>query len=146
MHTTREGRRHLTDIPRLRSHLTRVVRRVAETEFAGIAELALTVVLESDDEILVLNRTALKHDFYTDIITFELERTATLLEAELYISTDRARENAERFGAALVKELTRVVVHGLLHLAGYSDKRPSDKKRMQARERFWLAEIFHKAV
>jgi probable rRNA maturation factor len=142
MLTTREGRKHLENIPKLRSHLTRAVRRVAQQELEGKEELALNVILQSDDELLVLNRTSLKHDYYTDIITFELERTETLIEAELYISVDRAKENAERFGIDLVKELTRVVVHGLLHLAGYDDKDPEKKKRMQMRERFWLAEIF----
>ena len=142
MLTTREGRKHLENIPKLRSHLTRVVRRVAAAELEGTNDLAVNVVLQSDDELLILNRTALKHDFYTDIITFELERSDTLLESELYISVDRARENAERFGIELVKELTRVVVHGMLHLAGFNDKDPDEKKRMQMRERFWLAEIF----
>ena len=142
MLTTREGRKQLENIPKLRSHLTRTVRRVAEAELEGKEELALNVILQSDDELLVLNRTALKHDYYTDIITFELERTQTMIEAELYISVDRAKENAERFGIDLVTELTRVVVHGLLHLAGYDDKDPEKKKRMQVRERFWLAQIF----
>ena len=142
MLTTREGRKQLENIPKLRSHLTRTVRRVAPVELEGKEELAINVVLQSDDELLVLNRAALKHDYYTDIITFELERTDAQIEAELYISVDRARENAERFGTDLVKELTRVVVHGLLHLAGFTDKLPDEKKRMQGRERFWLAEIF----
>jgi probable rRNA maturation factor len=142
MLTTREGRKQLANVPKLRSHLTRAVRRVAEEELRDIEELALNIILQSDDELLVLNRTALKHDYYTDIITFELERTKTQIEAELYISVDRAKENAERFGIDLVKELTRVVVHGLLHLAGYDDKDPEKKKRMQVRERFWLAQIF----
>ena len=142
MLTTREGRKHLENIPKLRSHLTRTVRRVGVQELEGLEELALNVILQSDDELLVLNRTSLKHDYYTDIITFELERTDTTIEAELYISVDRAKENAERFGTDLVRELTRVVVHGLLHLAGYDDKDPEKKKRMQVRERFWLAEIF----
>jgi probable rRNA maturation factor len=142
MLTTREGRKHLENIPKLRSHLTRAVRRVAEAELKGQQELALNVILESDDELLFLNKTALEHDYYTDIITFELERTETQIEAELYISVERARENAERFGIDLVRELTRVVVHGLLHLAGYDDKDPEKKKRMQVRERFWLAQIF----
>lgn len=142
LHTTRAGRRALTNIPKLRSHLIRVAQRVAAIELDGKQDVTLNVILQSDDELLVLNRTALKHDFYTDIITFEIERTDTHLEADLYISVDRARENAERFGGDLVRELTRVVVHGILHLGGYSDKAPDQKKRMQLRERYWLAEVF----
>ena len=142
MLTTREGRKQLENIPKLRSHLTRTVRRVAAAELSDREDVVVNVILQSDDELLMLNRTALKHDYYTDIITFELERSETLIETELYISVDRAKENAERFGIDLVTELTRVVVHGLLHLAGFTDKQPEEKKKMQGRERYWLAEIF----
>lgn len=143
LHTTREGRKQLENVPKLRTHLGRVAQRVAPVELAqDLEDVRINVILESDDELLVLNRTALGHDYYTDIITFEIERTESVLEAELYISVDRARENAERFGASLVTELTRVVVHGMLHLAGFGDKRAEEKKQMQARERYWLAQIF----
>lgn len=75
----------------------------------------------SDAFLLDLNRTHLDHDTYTDIITFptaELPRVG----AEIFISTERVAENALRYGATLETELLRVIIHGVLHLCGISDK------------------------
>lgn len=108
-------------------------------EFHEVAEMKLGIVLQTDGELIELNRRALGHDFYTDILTFEIERTESALEAELYFSLDRARENALRYGVSLRNELARLAIHGILHLAGFSDKEPAAKKQMREKERFFLA-------
>lgn len=86
-----------------------------------------------------MNQSSLGHDWYTDILTFEIERSADRLEAELYLSVDRARENAKRAHVSLPQELVHLVLHGVLHLAGYDDKVPKAQNQMRARERFYLA-------
>ena len=114
---------------------------VAKGEMPELQELAVGVVLMSDDELLALNVSSLGHDWYTDILTFEVDRSEEMLEAELYLSVDRAKENAAKAGIADASELALLVVHGMLHLAGFDDHETAAKKRMRARERFYLAQI-----
>ena len=111
---------------------------VMASELPEITNMKLGIVFMSDRELLELNREAMKHDFYTDILTFEIERNKHVLEAELYFSLDRARENALRYKATLRNELARLAIHGMLHLAGYDDKKPAAKKKMREKEKFFL--------
>ena len=111
---------------------------VMRKELPKIRQMKLGIVLMSDKELLELNRKILNHDFYTDILTFEIERSNSALEAELYFSLDRASENALQYKVTLRNELARLAIHGMLHLAGYDDKKSPDKKRMRERERFFL--------
>lgn len=114
---------------------------VLREEMPDVHKLYLGVILQSDEELRKINISALQHDYYTDIITFEIDRTPHLLSAELYISVERARENALRFKVSDRNELARLVIHGVLHLAGYSDKQAAAKKRMQRKERYFLERL-----
>src|SRR5579872_44880 len=118
--------------------LKKVVDCVLEKELPKITSLKLGIVLLSDEELLELNKTSLGHDYYTDILTFEIERESNHLEAEIYISLDRAQENALRYNVSLRNELAHLLIHGMLHLAGYSDKSPAAKKKMQKKEQEYL--------
>lgn len=122
-----------------KADITSAASSVISTELPNINSSEVSIIFQSDNELLELNKRILDHDYYTDIITFEIEHTETNTETEIYISLDRATENAERFGSDLRSEVLRLVIHGLLHVAGYSDKSPSAKKRMQKRERFFLS-------
>lgn len=121
--------------------ISSVASFVISTELPEIITSDVSVIFQSDNELLELNKRILDHDYYTDIITFEIEHSETAIETEIYISLDRATENAERFGSDLRSEVLRLVIHGLLHVAGYSDKSPSAKKRMQKQERFFLSTL-----
>jgi rRNA maturation RNase YbeY len=120
--------------------MKRAARSVLDHESLA-QQLDLSVVLMSDEELLELNNSSLGHDWYTDIITFEIERTVDALEAELYLSVDRAAENARKAKVTTEHELVHLVIHGLLHLAGYGDHEASAKKLMKRRERFYLAQL-----
>ena len=103
----------------------------------------ISIIFCSDDYLLGINRQFLNHDYYTDIITFPLTSTPQLLEAEIYISIDRVKENSLQFAkttkaSAFNQELHRVIFHGVLHLLGYGDKTPAQKKAMRAAEDKWL--------
>ncbi len=87
----------------------------------------------TDDYLLKINRQFLKHDFYTDIITFDYSEK-NKIEGEIFISIDRVKENALTFKQPLQKELMRTIIHGVLHLCGYKDKNPADKKIMRSKE------------
>lgn len=88
----------------------------------------------SDTYLLELNRTMLNHDYYTDIITFPLHEKNQPIEAEIYISIDRVKENATLQKVLFKAELARVVAHGALHLCGYKDKLKKDIAEMRAKE------------
>ena len=97
----------------------------------------------SDKYLLSINQQFLNHDYYTDIITFDLSPSSkSPLEAELYISIDRVKENASILGQPFYRELHRVIFHGLLHLLGYKDKLTKDQTLMREMEDRLLAEYF----
>lgn len=99
---------------------------------------SLSIVYCSDERLLEMNRAHLSHDYYTDIITFDLSDTSAI-EGEIYISLDRVRENASTFEDSFEKELCRVMAHGLLHLCGYDDHTEADKATMRSKETFYLS-------
>ena len=104
---------------------------------------SLNIIFCSDEHLLGINHDYLQHDYYTDIITFDLSPSSkSPLEAELYISVDRVKENASTLGQPFYRELHRVIFHGLLHLLGYKDKQKKDQTLMREMEDRLLAEYF----
>ena len=91
-----------------------------------------------DAFIFSLNKKFLKHNTLTDIITFQYPSKE--LSAEIFISVPRVKENAKKFGVTFENELSRVMIHGILHLCGYKDNTPAMKKQMRKRENFYLPE------
>jgi probable rRNA maturation factor len=87
----------------------------------------------SDEELLQINQGFLKHNTYTDIITFDYCEKDFII-GEIYISTERVAENAEKHKTVFEEELLRVIAHGLLHLCGYKDKSPEHIKKMRSAE------------
>ena len=94
----------------------------------------------SDAHLLEANRKYLNHDYYTDVITFDYGWDRQL-KADVLISVERVRENAQTYGVAFYKELHRVVIHAALHLMGYDDKSEAEQQRMRRREDFYLARL-----
>ena len=94
----------------------------------------LNIIFVSDEELLVMNRQFLDHDYYTDIITFDLGTDNKTIQGELYISLDRVKENANTLGQKYSSEFIRVVAHGLLHLIGFQDKKSEQIVEMRACE------------
>ena len=115
------------------------LRSVADHHGKSLGDLS--VVACSDEELLEYNRKYLDHDTYTDIITFDHSEGDTLA-GDLLISFDRVGENAESQGVVFQEELRRVMVHGVLHLAGLKDKTDADARAMRAAEDHALA-MFH---
>ena len=104
---------------------------------------SLNIIFCCDEHLLGINRDFLQHDYYTDIITFDLSASSKApLEAELYISVDRVKENATNLGQPFYRELHRVIFHGLLHLLGYKDKQKKDQALMREMEERLLGEYF----
>jgi len=95
---------------------------------------SLNFIFCSDQDLLEINQEYLNHNYYTDIITFELSEKGGPVEGEIYISVDRVRDNSQQLKESTAKELHRVIFHGVLHLCGYKDKRAEEKIRMREKE------------
>ncbi len=103
----------------------------------------ISIVFCDDTFLLNLNKQHLKHDYFTDILTFDLsEPGSQLVDAEVYISTDRVFENAKLFKTPYLNELHRVMFHGILHLTGFSDSKSALKNQMTTQENFYLENYF----
>jgi probable rRNA maturation factor len=135
----------------LRGFMESQIRKFGNSE---ARKLNLSFVFCSDEYLLGINRQFLQHDYYTDIITFPLSDSQEELEAEIYISVDRVRENSLQFAVRgsqkipdtgsqepkhlFQRELHRVIFHGVLHLLGYKDKTKANQLEMRKMEDLWL--------
>lgn len=116
---------------------SRWLKFVAESEAKRLGDIS--VIFCSDNYILDVNIKYLKHDYFTDIITFDYCEE-NLLSGDLFISIDSVRENASFYGTEFSDELNRVIVHGLLHLIGYDDHTDEDIAIMRAKENYYLSQ------
>ena len=114
------------------------IRRVAASYGKKVGEVGYLFC--DDEKILEVNREFLKHDYYTDIITFDYCDDALLtgkkdtIAGDLFISLDTVRSNAQQQGTTYDEELHRVIIHGILHLCGINDKGPGEREIMEAAE------------
>jgi probable rRNA maturation factor len=99
----------------------------------------LTYVFCSDAYLLPLNQQFLDHDTFTDIITFDNSEVEGEILGDIFISIERIRENAIKFNITETDELHRVIIHGALHLLGYTDKSVVTKQKMTQKEDEYLA-------
>ena len=120
-----------------RQSLKVFIHQLFKTE--GKSLQSLDIIFCSDEYLLEINNKHLQHDYYTDIITFDLsDPNSTQTTGELYISVERVKDNALSLHTKFSIELLRVVFHGALHLCGYKDKAPKDIKRMREKEDEYL--------
>ena len=103
----------------------------------------LSYIFCSDEHLLGINNNFLKHDFYTDVITFDLSTSKIETDGEVYLSTDRIKDNAKQLGVSFKEELHRVIFHGALHLCGYKDKNKADEQQMRSAENRYLKQYFN---
>jgi probable rRNA maturation factor len=101
---------------------------------------SLNYIFCSDKALLEINRQYLDHDFFTDIISFDLSEYNSTI-GEIFISVERVRENALKFKTSFKEELLRVIFHGALHLCGYQDKTRVDQLKMKQKEDFYLNQV-----
>ena len=101
--------------------------------------VSINYIYTSDEYLLRLNREFLNHNTFTDIITFDQSIQKDQIEGDIYISIDRIKENARSLTIPFTEELHRVMIHGILHLMGYSDKTESERQVMRKKENHYLA-------
>jgi rRNA maturation RNase YbeY len=118
-----------------RTQLKKYVQSIFKKE--GKKLRFINYIFCTDKAVLEINRQFLAHNFYTDIITFDLS-DSDVIQAEIYISVDRVKDNAAHLGVSFKSELHRVIFHGVLHLCGYKDKKKGEIEEMRVKEDFYL--------
>ena len=118
-----------------------VIRRWLTTSARseGFSIGSINFIFTSDQYLLTINQKYLQHDTLTDIITFDNSENEGVIEADIFISIPRVRENASKIKVTFNEELNRVLIHGMLHLVGYSDKSARAKKEMSEKEDHYLS-------
>lgn len=111
--------------------ISKWISRVVVNSGARVGDISY--IFCDDEYLLDINRKYLNHDYYTDIITFDYVEE-DIISGDLYISVDTVRDNAEQFKVSFQEELSRVIIHGVLHLLGVDDKTPEDQTVMTQRE------------
>lgn len=91
----------------------------------------------SDDYLLNVNQKYLKHNYFTDVITFDYSADS-IISGDIFISIDRVKDNSTIYKSSFQQELLRILIHGVLHLLGYDDKLPEDKSLMTSKEDYYL--------
>lgn len=97
------------------------------------------ITICSDEFLKEMNNNYLQHDYYTDILTFDLSESLNSIIGELYISIDRVKENALNLGVSWIDELHRVMAHGVLHMCGFTDEDEVSRAEMRQEEDIVLA-------
>lgn len=122
----------LRDSKLIKKIISRIIRE------AGLRGGVADVIVTSDEKVYEINREFLGHDYLTDIITFNYNN-GKRVNGEIYISAERVKVNAERFGVTFNSEIRRVIFHGFLHLCGYDDSTEGEKNKMSEMEEMYLA-------
>jgi len=120
------------------------IRRICEEVLSGEnwkGKGILSVVLGDDEMLHELNLKFLKKDRATDVMAFPLGDDEEEVWGEVYVSIERAKEQALIYNVSFNEELARLIIHGVLHLLGYDDRDESSKKEMKAKEDYYLGEI-----
>jgi rRNA maturation RNase YbeY len=110
------------------------IKKIVQNESNTLIQL--NFIFCTDDYLLQINRKHLNHSSLTDVISFWIN---DFVEGEVYISIDRVKENALEQKTSFNEELPRVIIHGVLHLLGFKDKSPKEKKEMREKENQALA-------
>lgn len=109
-----------------------LIKQLSKT--TGFEDVCLNYIFMSDNELLKINREHLQHDYYTDIITFDMSENGNHIFGELYISKDRIKDHAKAYRVSEEEELIRVMSHGFLHLIGFNDKSKEEALSMRKEE------------
>lgn len=123
--------------PKQKGLIRQWLKDVASDE--GFRIRMLNYIFCSDDYLLDINQQYLQHDTLTDIVTFDNSEGNGSIVGDVFISIERIRENAVALNIEEKDELHRVIIHGLLHLCGYLDKKKADKSLMTEKEDFYLS-------
>lgn len=124
----------LRDSRKILNHIEKVIGKY--TKPSG----NLSFIFVSDARILEINKEFLKHNYYTDVIAFNFGE-AREIEAEIYISVDTVKSNANNYKVSLKSEMLRVMIHGTLHICGFNDATKEERTKMHDLEDYWIEKL-----
>ena len=119
-------------------HLSQWISNTITKE--GFSEGEINYIFCDDAYLIDLNIEFLDHDTLTDIISFDYT-LGKLINGDVYISIERVRENADDFEVTFENELSRVMIHGILHYCGYKDKTEAEEAEMRSKENYYMAKL-----
>ena len=120
--------------------ILKLVSMVMKSEDIKTAEILL--IFTTDNVLMELKKKYFNQEHYTDVIAFRLnDYNEDKVEGEIYISVPQVRNNAKQYNQAFNKELSRIIIHGSLHLLNYKDKTPQEKIKMTEKEDYFLNKI-----
>ena len=120
-------------VPKLKSFASRIANEIVKQKMKYI-----NIIYLNNEDIRRVNYQYLKHNYPTDIITFNLSESPKILNAELYIGIETVYYNSKIYSTNFKEELKRVIIHGLLHLSGYNDKTREEKTEMIKQENYYM--------
>ena len=120
-----------------KAHVRKWIKQTIVAEKRTLKEL--NFIFCSDNYLLEINQQYLKHDTYTDIVTFDNSESPNAITGDIFISIERIQENASKFNVDERDELHRVMIHGTLHLLGFKDKTKAHKALMTSKEDQYLS-------
>jgi probable rRNA maturation factor len=120
--------------------IRKLIKRLIGIENKKLGEIQ--IIFLNNQEILKINKEFLKHDYFTDVITFCYNKK-NIVCGDICISIDSVKKNAKNYRTELNRELIRVIVHGVLHLIGYEDTDAKSKEIMKKKENKYLAMYVH---
>ena len=124
-------------LPVTNNSIKSLVSLVMKGEDCAVNEIVVNFV--DNKEIRRLNKKYLKHDYFTDILTFPYNESQNNIEGEIFISSEMVKNNGIIYKQGYKRELKRVIIHGCLHLAGYRDSTKKQKELIRAKEEFYLS-------
>ena len=120
--------------------ILKLVSVVMKSENIKSAEILL--IFTTDNVLMELKKKYFNQEHYTDVIAFRLnDYNENKVEGEIYISVPQVSNNAKQYNQAFNKELSRIIIHGSLHLLNYKDKTPQEKIMMTKKEDYFLNKI-----
>ena len=120
--------------------ILKLVSMVMKSEDIKTAEILL--IFTTDNVLMELKKKYFNQEHYTDVIAFRLnDYNEDKVEGEIYISVPQVSNNAKQYNQAFNKELSRIIIHGSLHLLNYKDKTPQEKIKMTEKENYFLNKI-----
>ena len=97
------------------------------------------------DELREMNRSFLKRDYDTDVITFEYSQ-GSKISGDIFVSNEVVKRNSVKFNVKFDNELKRVMIHGILHLLNYDDKKEDERDIMKKKEDYYLKILEQKTI
>ena len=120
--------------------ILKLVSMVMKSEDIKTAEILL--IFTTDNVLMELKKEYFNQEHFTDVIAFRLnDYNENKVEGEIYISVPQVSNNAKQYNQAFNKELSRIIIHGSLHLLNYKDKTPQEKIKMTEKEDYFLNKI-----